>query len=177
MTERERWIVYPLLFLALGAALRDKIIKTTESQRIKCQGLCVFDSNDEPLLVLGAEQFPELRPDAPNLVRVDRVVADEMVARARFESGQVVGNRYVITDGRTSLQLDGRYTAQLLRLVSAWSSGFRLPPDHGRPGPTQPAKAAQASKQPPQQTHAAEAASEDTQDIEDAETPAAEPES
>ena len=25
MTERERWIVYPLLFLALGAALRDKL--------------------------------------------------------------------------------------------------------------------------------------------------------
>lgn len=26
MTERERWILYPLLFLALGAALRDKVV-------------------------------------------------------------------------------------------------------------------------------------------------------
>ena len=25
MSERERWIVYPLLFFALGAALRDKL--------------------------------------------------------------------------------------------------------------------------------------------------------
>lgn len=146
MTERERWIVYPLLFLALGAALRDKIIKTTESQRIKCQGLCVFDSNDEPLLILGAEQFPELRPDAPNLVRVDRVVADEMVARARLESGQVVGNRYVITDGRNSLQLDGRYTAQLLRMISIWSSRFS--PRAVTPQ-KKPPIANSAAKQPP----------------------------
>jgi hypothetical protein len=29
MTERERWIVYPLLFLALGAALRDKLVDRT----------------------------------------------------------------------------------------------------------------------------------------------------
>ena len=32
MTERERWIVYPLLFLALGAALRDKLSEHTKTQ-------------------------------------------------------------------------------------------------------------------------------------------------
>jgi hypothetical protein len=26
MTSRERWIVYPLLFLTLGIAMRDKVI-------------------------------------------------------------------------------------------------------------------------------------------------------
>lgn len=31
MTDRERWIVYPLIFLALGVALRDKITRTLES--------------------------------------------------------------------------------------------------------------------------------------------------
>lgn len=41
MTERERWIVYPLLFLALGAALRDKLSEKTISKVILCQELLV----------------------------------------------------------------------------------------------------------------------------------------
>lgn len=41
MTERERWIVYPLLFLALGAALRDKLFDQTQSKRIVCEELLV----------------------------------------------------------------------------------------------------------------------------------------
>jgi hypothetical protein len=49
MSERERWIVYPLLFLALGAALRDKLFDrtTTKSiicEEIICQELTVVDA-------------------------------------------------------------------------------------------------------------------------------------
>lgn len=47
MSERERWIVYPLLFLALGAALRDKLFDMTTSKRIVCQELTVVD--EEPV--------------------------------------------------------------------------------------------------------------------------------
>src|SRR5262245_30801572 len=47
MSERERWIVYPLLFLALGAALRDKLFDMTTSKRIVCQELTVID--EEPV--------------------------------------------------------------------------------------------------------------------------------
>jgi len=39
MSTRERWIVYPLLFLALGAALRDKLIGKVEIPRLDVQGL------------------------------------------------------------------------------------------------------------------------------------------
>lgn len=39
MTERERWIVYPLLFLALGAALRDKLVDRTTTKSIVCEEL------------------------------------------------------------------------------------------------------------------------------------------
>jgi len=46
MTERERWIVYPLLFLALGAALRDKLVDRTTTKSIKCQELVV---EEEPV--------------------------------------------------------------------------------------------------------------------------------
>jgi len=45
MTERERWIVYPLLFLALGAALRDKLFDRTTSKSIVCQELTVVDAD------------------------------------------------------------------------------------------------------------------------------------
>ncbi len=43
MTERERWIVYPLLFLALGAALRDKLVDRTTAKSIVCQELLIVD--------------------------------------------------------------------------------------------------------------------------------------
>jgi hypothetical protein len=43
MTERERWIVYPLLFLALGAALRDKLVDRTTNKSIVCQDLLIVD--------------------------------------------------------------------------------------------------------------------------------------
>ena len=43
MTERERWVVYPLLFLALGAALRDKLIDRTTTKSIVCEELTVVD--------------------------------------------------------------------------------------------------------------------------------------
>ena len=39
MSTRERWIVYPLLFLALGAALRDKLVEKIEISRLKCNRL------------------------------------------------------------------------------------------------------------------------------------------
>jgi hypothetical protein len=45
MTERERWIVYPLLFLALGAALRDKLIDRTTARSIVCQELSIVDED------------------------------------------------------------------------------------------------------------------------------------
>jgi hypothetical protein len=43
MSERERWIVYPLLFLALGAALRDKLVDRTTTKSIVCQDLTILD--------------------------------------------------------------------------------------------------------------------------------------
>src|SRR5690349_17408740 len=43
MTERERWIVYPLLFLALGAALRDKLVERTTTKSIVCEQLLIVD--------------------------------------------------------------------------------------------------------------------------------------
>ena len=38
MTERERWIVYPLLFLALGALLRDKLVGSHRHEANRVSG-------------------------------------------------------------------------------------------------------------------------------------------
>jgi len=67
MTERERWIVYPLIFFALGAAIRDKLFRHVASKEIVCESLvageihCLSDvkcrsvvvvDRDDPRLVL-----------------------------------------------------------------------------------------------------------------------------
>ncbi len=52
MSERERWIVYPLLFLALGAALRDKLAKQTRTKQLVCEQLFVVDAEGRPMAEL-----------------------------------------------------------------------------------------------------------------------------
>jgi hypothetical protein len=55
MTTRERWTVYPLIFLALGLAVRAAVIseerlaapppETLEADRIECRELIVRDAD------------------------------------------------------------------------------------------------------------------------------------
>jgi hypothetical protein len=56
MSERERWIVYPLLFLALGAALRDKFTRQVMTDRlhaaqISCEHLEIIDPDKQGRVV------------------------------------------------------------------------------------------------------------------------------
>lgn len=46
MSERERWIIYPLLFFALGAAVRDKILHRVDAKEIYCESLKIIDQQD-----------------------------------------------------------------------------------------------------------------------------------
>ena len=56
MNERERWIVYPLLFFALGASLRDKFLQHVSSKDIECQRLVAKQIECEgAILVLDPE--------------------------------------------------------------------------------------------------------------------------
>lgn len=92
MTERERWIVYPLLFLALGAALRDKIIKTTQSQLVKCEALCVVDKDGQPVFVLGAEKYPELARTKRDFMRISELQVDRLAARQKLSAPVVAAD-------------------------------------------------------------------------------------
>ena len=71
MNERERWIVYPLLFFALGAALRDKFTQqvTTDvlhAGKIACEELVVYDSEkpDRPVAMLSSNAPQGNAPNA-----------------------------------------------------------------------------------------------------------------
>jgi hypothetical protein len=51
MTTRERWIVYPLLFLALGTAIKPKLVP---AERVTCRFLEVVDQELRPRIRMTA---------------------------------------------------------------------------------------------------------------------------
>lgn len=67
MSTRERWIVYPLLFMTLGIALRDKVLPPNrlavgtvvcnrlQSNRAECNTLLVNDPAGRPVVVAGTD--------------------------------------------------------------------------------------------------------------------------
>jgi hypothetical protein len=80
MTERERWIVYPLLFLALGAALRDKLIDRTTTRSIVCQELIVVD--EQPL---GRDAILLARIGRPERASSGRLSGGELLLNGQIE--------------------------------------------------------------------------------------------
>ncbi len=52
MTDRERWIVYPLLFMALGISLKDKIFHEIRPEQVICKRLVVVDEDEQPMVEL-----------------------------------------------------------------------------------------------------------------------------
>ncbi len=54
MTERERWTVYPLLFLALGIAVKDKVVRVADVDTVQCNRLVVQDRQGKEQAVLAA---------------------------------------------------------------------------------------------------------------------------
>lgn len=102
MSERERWIIYPLLFFALGAGVRDKILQRVEVKEIVCESLKVVDRQNpsKPLAELGFRRKNDQEPsqladrvgrlrlfnsdgrevcDMTNDVLVDRMVARQVL--------------------------------------------------------------------------------------------------
>ena len=66
MSTRERWIIYPLLFLTLGIAMRDKVtghigspwgqvqVAEVKARSVRCNELVVSGPNGRPVVIAGA---------------------------------------------------------------------------------------------------------------------------
>jgi hypothetical protein len=54
MTSRERWTVYPLLFLSLGITLKDKVTKEITTERVNCRSMVVTDREGKPQISLAS---------------------------------------------------------------------------------------------------------------------------
>ncbi|HEX4412508.1 MAG TPA: hypothetical protein VH107_02695 [Lacipirellulaceae bacterium] len=89
MSDRERWIIYPLLFLALGAALRDKFVEPTVRKSIVCQELTVVDDD-----VPGQEGARILAKIGPNSEAAGSGVV--LVNGALEVTGVLNANQYAI---------------------------------------------------------------------------------
>jgi hypothetical protein len=56
MTDRERWTVYPLLFLALGLSLKDKLTQSVSTKTLVCNELVVYEPNSQKQVRLAGGQ-------------------------------------------------------------------------------------------------------------------------
>ena len=54
MTTRERWIVYPLLFLALGASIKSHLVRRFECDTLVVSNIEIVDRQSRPQVVLRA---------------------------------------------------------------------------------------------------------------------------
>lgn len=108
MSERERWIVYPLLFFALGAAVRDKILHRVDAKEIYCESLKIVDKQDpsgRPLAELGIQRArfndPTQTADSVGLLRLINSEGQEvchLASDAVFQ--RMFGRQLVIIDGQ-----------------------------------------------------------------------------
>jgi hypothetical protein len=101
MSERERWVVYPLLFLALGASLRDKLGGRTTTKSIVCQELRIEDEPignqaPRPLAVIGRTEATAGAP-AVGFLAVNGEVAvtgavkvDGVMSARKYEGGSLI---------------------------------------------------------------------------------------
>ena len=141
MSDRERWIVYPLLFLALGASLRDKLAKQTRAKQIVCEQLYVVDSEGRPLATLaGNELHLDLAGKSEGYLTAGLIDAESLFQR----------RKPVVTAGVNQ----GLSLPQLLRMLPQ----LQLPqmqPRTPTPRPTPPTLPEAEAESPPPRIEAA----------------------
>jgi hypothetical protein len=165
MSERERWIVYPLLMFALGAAIRDKLMQRVESKEIRCESLQIVDQQDpnNTLVELGikravptdptrlADRWGDLQIRDSRGATVCNISSDVIV-------GRLVANQLLVVDPQRQVRVivgtetqpafpfdqTGAYTHQGVIYLNNQPLGVRIGTDADRP----PAAGAQPAKPP-----------------------------
>lgn len=170
MTERERWIVYPLLFLALGASLRDKLGGRTTIKSIVCQELRIEDEpvGDQPprtLAFIGRTEPAANRPSVGALVVNGEVEVggvlkvNGIVNSNQVNTNQMNANQYACQGFQfmpTFQPLPGISMQDLVRALQAAQAQQRGAVPPGAPPAKSPASAkespADAKAPPPKST-------------------------
>jgi hypothetical protein len=110
MTDRERWTVYPLLFLTLGIAVKDKIVRLTDADTVNCKQLIIHDRQNRAQVVISSTPEGGMLTDAGTIACKRLVVQDQQgrsqVVLAATPSGGLVrtsglGNGFDVLLGHT----------------------------------------------------------------------------
>jgi hypothetical protein len=179
MSERERWVIYPLLFLALGAALRDKLFDRTTTRSIVCQELTVVDEQpvgNQPVRVLArigrAQSATSGGPNGSLFVNGELEVVDEAVRGQRVLTVPIVkiGRDSRVRVGTSSgfLVLNGQLQANRINADQYTFRGLPFVPSLQAIIPWSPTDLMQALRSqvpmPPRQPSAAEATPQQSSD-------------
>jgi len=118
MTDRERWTVYPLLFLALGISLKDKLSPSIDTERVVCKTLVC-----EGLEVSGLKSDQRVTITQGNIVAKGGILTEGLEV-----SGPKPGQRVTVTQGnivcRTLVASDETGTKQLAVVSSNQDGGI-----------------------------------------------------
>lgn len=177
MSERERWIVYPLLMFALGAAVRDKLMQRVESKEIRCESLQIVDHQDpdNTLVELGIKRAVITDPtkladrwgglqirdsdgrtvcDISTDVTVGRLVANQLLVVDPQRQVRAI----LMTEPQPALSFDqgGAVTYQGVVYLNNQRLGVRLAPPVNQPSPDRE----QPKQSPPAETPEATASPE-----------------
>ena len=135
MSERERWIVYPLLFLSLGVALRDELFDQTWSRHVVCEQLTLIDGESSPLAplqMIGSLGRPGSQVGPGGQLNVDVVRAGTVIAD-RYTYGRAkVASQPTIMDFLRRLQQTAQSKAA--EQAAAAAAKKKETPDPAEPG-------------------------------------------
>jgi hypothetical protein len=171
MSERERWIVYPLLMFALGAAIRDKLMDRVEAKEIRCESLEIVDQQDPTKMLarLGIRRASNTDPTqladrVGELVLVDsdgRLVCD---IATNIQAGRVITPQLRVIDPNyrplvvattepiPALSLgqgEAGISYQGVIYLNNQRSGIQLAPPSGRPPTNRPLSSAATPAEEP----------------------------
>jgi hypothetical protein len=114
MSDRERWIVYPLLFLALAVGLRDKLTQTVRADRVECRALVLHDERQKPLLMLVPAALAESRSEESP---AEGVLLLDGAGRELARLGPITRCRAVVSEKIASEKLVVEGPAQCRKLL------------------------------------------------------------
>lgn len=109
MTTRERWTVYPLLFLAIGLALRaatippaDLEVDALEAGRVVCGEIVVTSDDGTKLVHIG-----RVKGGGGGRIEISDRAGAEAVAIGTGPEGRAGSVEFFDADGKTTGVLDG----------------------------------------------------------------------